>query len=127
MDLSAVITRGFDMTDRILWLLVDEQGACSTSGLSPDDWYPVSAPAEAARREAAAAIAVCSGCRVREECLELALRNWAVGQHGVWGGTVPAERERLRAGRVAQITRVLARNRYAERAASLSPQRGGGC
>jgi transcription factor WhiB len=102
MDLSAVITRGVGTTDRLLWQLVVEQGACSTSGLSPDDWYPVSTQAEAATREAASAIAVCSACRVREECLELALRNWAVGQHGVWGGTVPGERERLRAGRVAQ-------------------------
>jgi hypothetical protein len=118
MDLSAVITRGFTMTDRILSQLVVEQGACSTSGLSPDDWYPVSASAEAARREAAGAIAVCSGCRVREECLELALRNSAMGQYGVWGGTVPAERERLRAGRVEQLSRVLARRRDADRAAS---------
>ena len=118
MDLSAVITRGFTMSDRILGLLVVEQGACSTSGLSPDDWYPVSARAESAMREAAGAIAVCSDCRVREECLELALRNWAVGQHGVWGGTVPAERERLRAERVAQLSRVLARRRDADRAAS---------
>ena len=91
------------MTDRILWATVVARAACSTSGLSPDDWYPVSAPAEAARREAAGAIAVCAACRVREECLELALRNWTVGQHGVWGGTVPAERDGTprRAGRAA--------------------------
>ena len=114
MDLSALITRGFGISDEALWLLMVERGACSTSGLSADDWYPVSGPAEAARLEAAGAIAVCSGCPVREECLELALRNWAVGQHGVWGGTVPAERERLRAGRIAQLTRVLARNRDAD-------------
>lgn len=106
------------MTDRVLWQLVDEQGACSTSGLSPDDWYPLSASAEAATREAADAIAVCSACPVRKECLELSLRNWTVGQHGVWGGTVPADRERLRAGRVAQLTRVLARSRHADRVAS---------
>lgn len=132
MDLSALITRGFGISDGALWQLMVERGACSTSGLSADDWYPVSAPAEAARREAAGAIAVCSGCRVREECLELSLRNWAVGQHGVWGGTVPAERERLRAARVTQLTRVLARNRGADlaarrdadRAASLPPLRG---
>jgi WhiB family redox-sensing transcriptional regulator len=117
MDLSAVITRGFALTDRVLWRLVAERGACSTSGLSPDSWYPLSAPAEAAAREAASAIAVCSGCPVRAECLELAMRNWTVGQHGVWGGTVPADRERLRAGRVAQLTRVLARSRHADRAA----------
>jgi WhiB family transcriptional regulator, redox-sensing transcriptional regulator len=132
MDLSALITRGFAMSDRALWLLMVERGACSISELSPDDWYPVSASAEAARGEAAGAIAVCTACPVREECLELALRNWAVGQHGVWGGTVPVERERLRAARVAQLTRVLARNRGAglaasrdaDRAASLSPLRG---
>jgi WhiB family transcriptional regulator, redox-sensing transcriptional regulator len=118
MNLTAVIARGFAVTDQILWQQVIDKGACSTSGLSPDDWYPVSAPAEAAAREAANAIAVCSGCRVRQECLELALRNWAVGQHGVWGGTVPAERERLRVGRVAQLSRVLARSRDADRAAS---------
>ena len=120
------------MSDRALWLLMVEQGACSASELSPDDWYPASASAEAARCEAAEAIAVCAACRVREECLELALRNWAVGRHGVWGGTVPAERKRLRAARVTQLTRVLARNRGADlaarrdadRAASLSPPRG---
>jgi hypothetical protein len=118
MDLSALISRGFAMNDGILWLLVIARAACSTSGLSPDDWYPVSAPAEAARREAAGAIAVCATCLVREECLELALRNSAVGQHGVWGGTVPAEREKLRAGRAAQLARALARNRDADQAAS---------
>jgi hypothetical protein len=123
MDLSAVITRGFAMTDRTLWQLVVERGACSTSGLSPDDWYPVSAPAEAAAREAADAIAVCADCRVRDECLELALRNWTVGQHGVWGGTVAAERERLRVGRVAQLSRVLARSRDADRAADRDADR----
>src|ERR1700722_3382806 len=114
MDLSALITRGFAITDRALWLVVDEQGACSTGALTPDDWYPDSAPAEAARREAAAALSVCADCTVRDQCLELALRDWTGGQHGIWGGTVPAERERLRANRVAQLTRVLSRNRDAD-------------
>ena len=118
MNLSTLITRGFAATDRALWLIVLAQAACSASGLSPDDWYPVSAPADAARREAARVIAVCASCPVREECLELSMRNWTVGQHGVWGGTVPAERAELRAGRIAQLARVLARNRQAEQAAS---------
>jgi hypothetical protein len=118
MDLSALITRGFDTTDQALWLAVVGQGACSVGPLTPDDWYPESAPAEAARREAAGALSVCAVCPVRAECLELALRNWTVGQHGVWGGTVPAERERLRTGRVAQLTRALSRNRNAELAAT---------
>lgn len=118
MDLSAVITRGFAEPDQALWLLVAERAACSASGLDPDAWYPASSPAEAAQREAASAIAVCAGCPVRAQCLELAMRNWTVGQHGVWGGIVPAERERLRAGRVAQLTRALARIRPLDRAAS---------
>ena len=106
------------MTDRGLWLIVDAGAACSSSGLSPDSWAPVSAPADAARREAAAAIKVCTTCRVRAECLELALRNWAVGQHGIWGGTVPAEREELRASRDAQPARVLGGNQDADRRAA---------
>jgi WhiB family redox-sensing transcriptional regulator len=119
MDLSNVITRGFSMTDRGLWLLVLTRGRCANSGLSPDDWYPVSTTATAAKREAAKAIAVCGGCPVRDECLELALRNWNVGRHGVWGGTMPAEREEIRAGRLRQLVRTMARNRASgERVAS---------
>ena len=95
------------MTGRGLWLSVLARAACSNSRLSPDDWYPVSVPVAAARRGAAAAIAVCAACTVRGECLELALRNWATGQLGVWGGTVPAERGKLPAGRVTQLAHVL--------------------
>jgi Transcription factor WhiB len=114
MDLSAVITRGFAVPDRELRQLVAEQGACSASELGPDAWYP----ADGAKRQAAAALAVCGGCLVRRECLELSLRDWTVGQHGVWGGTIPAERARLRLGRVAQLVRALARSRDADREAS---------
>jgi MFS family permease len=88
MDLPTVITRGFTVTSRGLWRLVIARAACSASGLNPDDWYPVSVPVAAARREAAGAIAVCAGCAAREPCLELSLRNWAAGRYGVWGGTV---------------------------------------
>lgn len=106
------------MADRGLWPFVRARAACSTSQLNPDDWYPVSVPVDAARREAAAAITVCATCPVRGECLELALRNWAIGQFGVWGGTVPTERERLRAGRVSQLARVLPGNQPAGAVAS---------
>jgi hypothetical protein len=51
-----------------------------------------------ARLEAAAAIAVCTSCLVRGECLVLSLRHWDIGQHGVWGGLVAADRARLRRG-----------------------------
>jgi WhiB family transcriptional regulator, redox-sensing transcriptional regulator len=118
MDLSGVITRGFTLNDRLLWQVVFARADCSDSGLSPDDWYPVSLPADAARQEAAAALSVCARCPVREECLELALRSWKVGQFGVWGGTVPAERRELRTARAAQLARALARNRVTDQAAS---------
>jgi Transcription factor WhiB len=95
------------MTGRGLWPFVLARAACSNSQLNPDDWYPVSVPVAAARREAAAAIAVRAACPVRGECLELALRNWAIGQFGVWGGTVPTGREKLRVGRVTQLAHVL--------------------
>ena len=106
------------MTGRGLWPFVLARAACSNSQLNPDDWYPVSVPVAAARREAAAAIAVCADCTVRGECLELALRNWAIGQFGVWGGTVPAEREKLRAGQVTQLAHVLPGNQAAGQVAS---------
>jgi hypothetical protein len=59
-------------------------------------WFPVSPGAQQARQEAAAAIAICKDCPVRSQCLALSLRHWDVGQHGVWGGMVAAERASLR-------------------------------
>jgi hypothetical protein len=106
------------MTDRGLWPFILARAAGSNSRLDPDDWYVASVPVAAARREAAAAIAVCAACPVRAECLELALRNWAIGQFGVRGGTVPAERGKLRAGRVTQPAHVPPGNQAAGQVAS---------
>jgi hypothetical protein len=33
---------------------------------------------------------------VRGHCLTLSLQHWDIGQHGVWGGLVSADRARLR-------------------------------
>ena len=88
------------MTDKGPWSLVLAQAACTASKLNPDAWYQVSATT-AARLEAAEAIAVCAACAVREQCLELAQRNWAIGQFGVWGGTVPTERAKTALSRGA--------------------------
>jgi hypothetical protein len=87
---------GSELTGRQLWQLVLATGMCGRSGIDPEQWYPLSAPVAAARLEAADAIRVCTGCAVRTLCLELSLRYWTVGQHGIWGGTVPAERTELR-------------------------------
>ena len=84
------------LTDDALWGRVARQARCADSGLDPDQWYPVSVEAARARHEAAAAIAVCTSCPVRAQCLELSLRHWDIGQHGVWGGVVAAERAALR-------------------------------
>jgi Transcription factor WhiB len=83
-------------TEPTLWALVIRHARCSQSGLDPDQWFPVSADPSRARQEAAAAIAVCATCPVRGHCLTLSLHRWDIGQHGVWGGLVAADRARLR-------------------------------
>ena len=83
-------------TDRALAAEVTRKARCADGTLDPDEWFPVSTEAEAARREAAGAIAICTACPVRGACLELSLRHWTIGQHGVWGGLVAADRAALR-------------------------------
>jgi WhiB family redox-sensing transcriptional regulator len=80
---------------RELSLVVQVYAACAASGIDPDAWFPVSTDPDSARREAADALAVCGTCPVRARCLELSFRQWAVGQHGIWGGTLPGERKAL--------------------------------
>jgi Transcription factor WhiB len=82
--------------DGSLWNRVITSARCAESVLDPDDWFPVSPEPEVARLEADAAIVICMACPVRVLCLELSLRHWDIGQHGVWGGLVPAERASLR-------------------------------
>ena len=84
--------------DHALWAQVTSYARCADNGLDPDQWFPVSVDPASARREAAAAIAVCTSCLVQGECLALSLRHWDIGQHGVWGGLVAADRARLRRG-----------------------------
>ena len=84
-------------TDRALWVRVVRHARCAGSSLDPDQWFPVSVEVGKARQEAAAAITVCTTCVVRAECLALSLRHWEIGQHGVWGGLVAAERAACRA------------------------------
>jgi hypothetical protein len=83
------------LTDDALWARVARQARCADSGLDPDQWYPVSIEPAQARHQAAAAIAVCTSCPVRALCLELSLRHWDIGQHGVWGGLVATDRARI--------------------------------
>jgi hypothetical protein len=95
-DLIAPLVPG-RVADQTLAARVARYARCAGSGLDPDAWFPVSVEPGRARLEAAAAIAVCAGCLVRGQCLELSLRHWDIGQHGVWGGLIAADRARLRA------------------------------
>jgi hypothetical protein len=83
--------------DELLACVMSSQARCASSGVDPDEWFPITAAADGARVEASRALALCATCPVRGECLELSLRQWAgVGRHGIWGGLVEAERSLLR-------------------------------
>jgi hypothetical protein len=84
------------LADQALSEHVVRYARCADSNLDPDNWFPISAEIDKARQEAAAAITVCTACVVRAQCLALSLRRWDVGQYGVWGGLVAAERMALR-------------------------------
>jgi transcription factor WhiB len=84
------------LTGQALPARVIGDAPCADGLLDPDEWFPVSDEASRARQEAAAAIAVCTACRVRGQCLEFSLRHWDIGRHGVWGGLVAADRAKLR-------------------------------
>jgi WhiB family redox-sensing transcriptional regulator len=63
-----------------------DQAKCR--GVSPDSFYPERG------EPTAPAKAICMGCVVRLECLELALVNGE--KHGIWGGLSERERRRIR-------------------------------
>lgn len=98
-------------TGQASWARVIRHGRCADGSLDPDQWFPVSAEIGKARQEAAAAIAICTTCPVSVQCLALSLRHWDIGQHGVWGGLVAAERAALRRRVSANVTREGGRQR----------------
>ena len=60
----------------------------------PDCWYPLSSSDMAENP----AKLVCARCPVKRSCLEEALRRG--DDFGVWGGTGPGDRRRIRAGQL---------------------------
>src|SRR5690242_10999432 len=58
-------------------------GACAS--IDPDLFFPISMTGKAAE-QIARARRVCAGCRVRRECLDLALDTGEA--EGIWGGAV---------------------------------------
>ncbi len=73
-----------------------EDGLCRQVG--PDLFFPsevmVGTRMEERYRHKTEARAICRKCPVQAECLEYALRYDNL--HGIWGGTTPNQRTRLR-------------------------------
>ena len=69
-------------------------GACLAA--DPDLFFPVAA-GTAAEKSVTAALRICDGCRVRQQCLEFAMQTGEA--EGIWGGTTPEERIRARRAR----------------------------
>lgn len=67
------------------------RGACAT--LDAELFFPISSGGMGAR-QAREAQQVCVCCQVRQKCLDFALR--VDEMDGVWGGTTPEERIRMR-------------------------------
>ena len=66
----------------------------------PDLWYPELG----GHAQAAIARRICGICPVRAECLDYALAGadtWNGFTTGIWGGTTPRERARIRRARKA--------------------------
>ena len=102
---------------RQAWL---DQAACRD--LDPERFFPESGE----HTKAAEAKAICGSCQVRDQCLDLAVK--AAGgldhDHGVFGGTLPAERSRLRGNTFPEPSVLRERRELAEQAHQLANQVG---
>jgi WhiB family redox-sensing transcriptional regulator len=99
------------------WL---DRAACRDQ--DPERFFPE--PGE--QRKAAEAKAICASCQVRDHCLDLAV-NAAGGvdaDHGVFGGTLPAERSRLRGNTFPEPSAYRQHRELAEQAHQLASQVG---
>lgn len=67
------------------------EGACLTA--DPDLFFPISA-GHVAAGQITQAQRICARCGVREQCLDFAMQTGEA--HGIWGGTTPEERTRVR-------------------------------
>jgi hypothetical protein len=83
---------------------------CVAAGASPEDWFPVEpGPGNQTRSRAlyeALALALCRGCPVALECLELTLRREGPARgHGIAGATTPWQRQAIKASRGGDVRR----------------------
>jgi hypothetical protein len=77
------------------------QRPCIAPGADPEDWFSDAEPGlKAHARYEDRARALCRGCPVAIECLELAIvREGPVRGHGISGGTAPWQRQQIKASR----------------------------
>jgi WhiB family transcriptional regulator, redox-sensing transcriptional regulator len=99
------------------WL---DQAACRD--LDPERFFPESGE----QTKAAEAKAICASCQVRDQCLELAVKaaGGIDGDHGVFGGTLPAERSRLRGNTFPEPSAYRQDRELAEQAHQLASEIG---
>jgi WhiB family transcriptional regulator, redox-sensing transcriptional regulator len=91
------------MTKCELWMFATDfatdwrtRGACLAA--DPELFFPISysGPALVQLEQAKS---ICTGCQVRQQCLDFALSTNQT--HGVWGGTSPEERQSMRHRKLA--------------------------
>jgi WhiB family redox-sensing transcriptional regulator len=102
---------------RLAWM---DQAACK--GMDTDRFFPD----VGAARKATEAKAICAGCQVQDPCTELAVRG-ADSQdtdHGIFGGTLPTERGRLRPNQFPEPSAYRQRREVAEQAHELASRVG---
>ncbi len=63
------------------------QDRANCFGIDPDVFFPIT------EEDAGPALAFCTGCPIKIECLAWALRNGE--RYGVWGGLTEQQRRRL--------------------------------
>lgn len=74
-----------------------EQAACA--GVGVELFFPESG--RRAKKDYEYAASVCAVCPVTQQCLEFALRTETVfhTRHGMWGGTIPQQRQAIQGQR----------------------------
>jgi WhiB family redox-sensing transcriptional regulator len=99
------------------WL---DRAACRDT--DPERFFPE--PGE--HTKAAEAKAICASCQVRDHCRDLAVKaaGGLDGDHGVFGGTLPGERSRLRGNTFPEPSVLRERRELAEQAHQLASQVG---
>jgi WhiB family transcriptional regulator, redox-sensing transcriptional regulator len=102
---------------RQAWL---DRAACRD--LDPERFFPESGE----QVKAAEAKAICQGCQVRDHCLELAVKaaGGIDGDHGIFGGTLPAERSPLRGNTFPEPSAYRQQRELAEQAHALASEVG---